>query len=125
LVVLRKTSDLRSVSSFLRERSESPHLIIASLNLIQNPSTKFAVELKSTPIDRETCAKILAGFDFELVSLDYKGDRLSASVFAEECSVRKCDSVIVVSDGKKQLYAPDLASTLAVESTAPVIVIKS
>jgi hypothetical protein len=123
LVALRKTSDLESISLFLKEQPTRPYLVITYLNF-QIPSTKLAAEFNSTPVSRETCSRSLNGFDFEIVPVEYRGDRLPASVFAEECAVRKCDSVIVVSDGKKQLHAPDLASTLAVESPVPVIVIK-
>jgi hypothetical protein len=123
LLAIRKASDLESASLFLKEQPTRPYLVIAFLNF-QIPGTNFASEFKSTPISRETCSRSLNGFDFEIAPLPYRGDRLPASVFAEECAVRKCDSVIVVSDGKKQLHASDLASTLAVESRVPVIVIK-
>ena len=122
LLAIRKASDLESASLFLKEQPTRPYLVIAFLDF-EIPGSDFAA-VKSTPVSRETCSMSLNGFDFEIAPLHYRGDKLPASVFAEECVVRKCDSVIVVSDGKKQLHASDLASTLAVESRVPVIVIK-
>ncbi len=125
LVALRDVGDLHLVSSYLRNRGERPHLTIAYLKLSQDSAGKFAVRFGTPTVDRANCAKTLKGFDFDLIALDYDGDRLPASVYSDEAVRRHCDSMLVVSDSKKLYFSANLASTLAVESSIPLIVIKS
>lgn len=124
LVALRKASDLRTVSSYLRARGEKPHLAIAYLKLSQDSAGKFAVRFSRPTVDRISCTKILKGFDFDLVGLDYDGDKLPSAVFSDEALRRHCDSILVVSGEKKPYFSANLASTLAVESPIPLVVIK-
>jgi len=122
LVAIRKAEDLTTVSHFLRNRNERPQLIVACLKLVEDPLAPLNLK---PPADLVVCGKYLEGFNFEILTIDYKGDRLSASVYAEAAVKEGCDSILVVSDGRKPLFSPDLAATLASESTVPLIVIKS
>ncbi len=124
LVAFGKLSDLQTVSSYLRKRGDNPHLTIAYLKLSQDSAGKFAVRFKKPTVNRGSCAKILKGFDFDLVGLDYDGDQLPASVYSDKALRRHCDSILVVSGGKKPYFSANLASTLAVESSIPLVVIK-
>ncbi len=122
LVILRKPNDLESAALYLKEQATRPYLVIAFLNF-KIPAS-IAAQFETTQITREMCSKALASFEFEIAPLDYEGTQLPASVFAKACLAFNCDSAIVVSDGRKQLHASDLSSTLAVESPVPLVVIK-
>ena len=123
LIAVRKAEDVETVCRFLREHNQHPRLIVAYLKLSEKG--ELAPLKFSNPLaDSAKCEKFLEGFRFEIVGLDYEGEKFSASVFVERAAKENCDSIIVVSDNPKQLFTLDLATTLAVVSPLPVTVIK-
>ncbi len=122
LVALRNNADLPKLTSFLRKIEEHPKLIVASLDF-RNLTQKHVIKFEKAAL-KEGFEASLAGFDFEVVGLPYTADRLPSSAFAEEATRRNCDLVMVVSKGSRDLFSADLASTLAADTSIPVLVIR-
>ena len=127
LVALRDADDLEEVSSYLNKikAGEVRRLWVAYLKLSQDCSDKLGVKFDQLSITRDRCAKSLKGFDFELVEINYSGDRLPASAYSDEAVKRRCDTILVVGEQRKPYFSANLASSLAVESPIAVNVIKS
>lgn len=127
LIALRSAEDLEEVSSYLSKikTEEIRQLWVAYLKLSEDCSSELAVKFDRPSITRGRCAKNLKGFDFELVEIDYSGDRLPASAYSDEAVKRHCDTILVVGEHRKPCFCANLASSLAVESPIAVNVIKS
>jgi nucleotide-binding universal stress UspA family protein len=123
LVALRDGSDLPTLVTFLRGIEQRPKLIVAALDF-RNLTKQNVVKFEKA-ISKEGFESSLTGFDFEFVSLPYVADTMPSSAFVKEAQKRKCDLIMVVSSGPRDVFSSDLASTLAADSSIPVLVVRS
>ena len=120
LVALRKSDDVERIASFLNRINERPHLLFAMLDFRDIADSRVMSFDHSNPDD---FLGNLNGYEFEVSRIPYRADKMPARVFLEEAIKRRCDNIIVVSAGTDALFHADLASTLAAESSIPVLVI--
>ncbi len=122
LVALRKSEDIERIISFLNRMGQHPHLLFAMLEFRDIADERVAKFSNIKPHDH--LRGDMSGFEFELSQIPYRAEKTPASVFVEEAIKKHCDNIIVVSSGTNTLFRTDLASTLAAESTIPVLVIQ-
>ena len=123
LVALRDGADLPKLTTFLKTIDQHPKLVVVALDF--RSLTKQNVVKFDKALSKEGFQSSLAGFDFELVSVPYAADQMPSSVFVNEAEKRHCELIMVVSSGIKDIFSSDLASTLATDSSIPVLVIRS
>ena len=124
LVALRKKEDVERTVSFLKGIGERPRLLFASLDF-RDIADDLVVEFEnSKPNDRPV--EGLSGFEHEFSRIPYRVDKLPASAFLEEATRKHCGGIIVVSSSTNTdaLFHTDLASTITVESSIPVMVVR-
>jgi nucleotide-binding universal stress UspA family protein len=122
LVALRKSEDIVRIIAFLNRIGEHPHLLFTMLefrDIADDRVAKFSNAKQDTHL-----LEGMSGFEFELSQIPYRAEKSPASVFVEEAIKKHCDNIIVVSSGTNSLFRADLASTLAVESPIPVLVVQ-
>lgn len=122
LVALRTSEDLQRITSLLKRMDEHPRLVVSTLEF--HNLADSAVAKIDNLIPNDKLIEKLNGFEFELARLDYRAERLPASVFVEEAIKKNCDIIIVVSSAKSGLFHVDLGSTLAGNSSIPVLVVQ-
>ncbi len=122
LVALRKSEDIERIISFLNRMGQHPHLLFAMLEFRDIADERVAKFSNIKPHDH--LRGDMSGFEFELSQIPYRAEKTPASVFVEEAIKKHCDNIIVVSSGTNTLFRTDLASTLAAESTIPVLVVQ-
>jgi hypothetical protein len=124
LVALRKPDDILPVINFLKEKNEKPRLVL--LNLIPMKFVQESVVSFRTP-SKDDLGKFenISGFDFEVAKLQYDASEFPAIVVSKEAQKRKCDVIIAVSSGNKGMFATDFASSIALESDIPVMVLRN
>ncbi|HYW01754.1 MAG TPA: universal stress protein [Candidatus Acidoferrum sp.] len=122
LVALRKSEDIERIISFLNRMGQHPHLVFTMLEFRDIADERVAKFSNIKPHDH--LHEDMSGFEFELSQIPYRAEKTPASAFVEEAIKKNCDSIIVVSSGTNTLFRTDLASTLAVESPIPVLVVQ-
>jgi len=122
LVALRTSEDLQRITSLLKRMEEHPRLVVSTLEFHDLADSTVAKIENIIPNDK--LIQNLNGFEFEIARLDYRAERLPASTFVEEAIKSDCDIIIVVSSAKSGLFHTDLGSTLAGNSSIPVLVVQ-
>ena len=122
LVALRKSEDIEPIISFLNRIGRHPHLLLTMLEFRDIADDRVAKFSNTGPDDH--LLEDVRGFEFELLQIPYRAEKMPASVFVEEAIRKHCDNIIVVSSGTNTIFRADLASTLAAESPIPVVVVQ-
>ena len=122
LVALRKNEDIARVMVFLNRIDEHPHLLFTMLEF-RDIADAHVAKFSNVKPDNHLLED-MSGFEFELSQIPYRAERSPASVFVEEAIKKHCDNIIVVSSSTNILFRTDLASTLTVESSIPVLVVQ-
>ena len=124
LVALRRNEDMELAVSFLKRIGERPRLVFAMLEF-RDIADDLVAEFDNPKSDNRP-VEGLSGFEYEFSRIPYSVDRMPASIFLEEAARKQCDGIIVVSSftNGNALFHTDLASTLAVESSIPVMVVQ-
>ena len=122
LVALRKSEDIVRIIAFLNRIGEHPHLLFTMLEFRDIADDRVA-KFSNAKLDNHLLED-MSGFEFELLQIPYRAERMPASVFVEEAIKKHCDNIIVVSSGTNTIFRTDLASTIAAESPIPVLVVQ-
>jgi nucleotide-binding universal stress UspA family protein len=125
LVALRHPEDVIPIVKFLKDRNERPALVLLTLspsNFVKGSVVSFNVSKSGNDLNR--FKETLSSLPYEVVELYHDASELPASIVSKEALDRKCDAILVVTSGDKGLFATDFASSIVLESSLPVLVIR-
>ena len=127
LLALRQPGDIAQIVKFLKNKNEKPALVLLYLvpsDFVRDSVVSFETASRTNDMSREI-ANNLTSFDYELVEKKYDASFFPATIVSKEALERKCEAIFVLSRGDKGLFEADFASSIVLESTIPVLVIRN
>ncbi len=97
-------------------------LTLSPSNFVKGSVVSFNVSKSGNDLNR--FKETLSSLPYEVVELYHDASELPASIVSKEALDRKCDAILVVTSGDKGLFATDFASSIVLESSLPVLVIR-
>lgn len=120
-VVLRRVEDAPSLSSYLKKLNIKD-AVITILDVSGIPVDAHIVSLTTSQI-LEEASKFFKDIHYSFMTLKYLGDKLPAEYIMDAARETACDIIIIPTTLSGKPITSNLASTLALLSNLPVLVI--